>query len=171
MTVSETVPERIVRAVAAVGARPGDHVLEIGCGPGVAVGLLCAAGARVHALDRSATAVARARARNAAHVAAGAAVVDRLALRDLPAAGEPFDAALAVNVNAFWTGPATAELAVLAARLAPGAALHLCYEPPAPDAAQRLARAAGAALAAAGWRCAARTDGPLLHLTGHPPRQ
>jgi precorrin-6B methylase 2 len=69
------VPDRIRRAVAALGTRPGEHVLEIGCGPGVAVSLLCAAGVRVTALDRSPVAVARTRRRNAEHVEGGRAVV------------------------------------------------------------------------------------------------
>ncbi len=160
------VGDRIAQAVAALGARPGEHVLEIGCGPGVAVALLCAAGVRVTALDRSALAVARARRRNAEHVEAGRAVVLCGALADLTADGPLFDAALAVDVNVFWTGPATAELAALRARLRPGAALHLCYEPPTAAGADRAATAARAALEAGGFAVAERRDGPLLHLVG-----
>jgi SAM-dependent methyltransferase len=164
------VPDRIRQAVAALGARPGEHVLEIGCGPGAAVALLCAAGVRVTALDRSAVAVARTRQRNADHVEAGRAVVVCGALADLPADGPLFDAALAVNVNVFWTGPATAELAALRARLRPGAALHLCYEPPTPAGSDRAAAAARSALEAGGFAVAEHRDGPLLHLTGRAGR-
>ena len=160
------VPDRIRRAVAAAAVRPGDRVLEVGAGPGVAAGLLCEAGAVVTAIDRSATAVGRCRARNAAHVAAGRATVERLALRDLPAAGERFDVVLAVDVNVFWTSPATAELAALTARLAPGGVVHLCYGPPSAQVAEA---GATAALTAAGYAVAVRRDGPLLHLTARRP--
>jgi trans-aconitate methyltransferase len=41
---------------------PDDQLLEIGCGPGVAVGLLCErlVGGRIVAIDRSAAAISRA---------------------------------------------------------------------------------------------------------------
>ncbi len=162
------IAERIRRAVDAVAVRPGDRVLEVGCGPGAAVALLCEAGARVTAIDRSPVAVARARRRNAGHIAAGRAAVEQCALADLPPAGEPFDAVLAVNVNVFWTGPATAELAALRGRMRPGAVLHLCYEPPTAEAAGRAAAGVRAALTAAGFTVGQEPAGTLLHLTGRP---
>ena len=87
---------------------PADQVLEIGCGTGVALSLLCEriGGGRVTAIDRSAVMVRRALERNQAHVAAGRARIEQRALEDADFGGARFDRVLAVNVNAFWTRPA-----------------------------------------------------------------
>lgn len=121
------VPERIAWAVEQVGPRPGLRVLEVGYGHGVAVDLLCAAGALVTGVDRSPTMLAAASRRNAAHLAAGTADLRVGTLSELAFTAE-FDAVLTVNVNAFWTGQA--DIAPLLTALAPGGALHVCYEPP-----------------------------------------
>jgi SAM-dependent methyltransferase len=121
------VPERIAWAVGLVGPKPGLRVLEIGYGPGVAVDLMCAAGASVVGVDRSETAWRRASERNAGHGELADLRVGAVA--DLSFVDE-FDAVLAVNVNLFWTGDASAELAVLRTALVPGGVLHVCYEPP-----------------------------------------
>jgi SAM-dependent methyltransferase len=106
-------------------------VLEIGCGTGVAVSLLCdrLVDGRLTAIDRSAAMVAAARRRNRACVAAGRAVIRRLALANAHFASASFDRALAVNVNVFWLSPA-AELAVLRRILRPRGMLCLVYQPP-----------------------------------------
>ncbi|MFC7617164.1 SAM-dependent methyltransferase [Actinokineospora soli] len=119
------VPERVAWAVERVAPRPGMRVLEIGFGRGVAVDLLCRAGAVVTGVDRSARMVEVASRRNAEHVAAGVADLRLGTLADVTGS---FDAVLAVNVNAFWTAPR--DLAPVTAALAPGGVLHLCYEPP-----------------------------------------
>jgi ubiquinone/menaquinone biosynthesis C-methylase UbiE len=64
----EQVPERIRWAVRTMAPGPDDHLLEIGCGPGVAVAHVCQrlAGGQILAIDRSATAIARAARRAAA---------------------------------------------------------------------------------------------------------
>jgi SAM-dependent methyltransferase len=129
---ADAVPERLRWAVEVLAIDPADRVLEIGCGRGVAVSLICARldGGTVTAIDRSATMIDAARQRNAAHVASGRAVLQAVALdaADLPSAR--FDKILAVNVNLFWLGPATRELSLVTRLLAPGGALYLCYEPP-----------------------------------------
>jgi SAM-dependent methyltransferase len=114
-----------------LAAAPTDDVLEIGCGPGHAVALLCGRLTRgtVTAIDRSATQVARARDRNRECVAAGRARIECIALADLEAGRRRFDKIFAVNVNAFWTSPARA-LADVRRLLAPRGTLHLVYEPP-----------------------------------------
>lgn len=126
-----SVPERVAWAVGQVRPRPGMRVLEIGYGHGAAVDLLCSAGALVTGIDRSLRMLAAASRRNAAHLAAGVADLRTGALGRSALDGE-FDAVLAVNVNAFWTGDARTEVAALVAALAPGGALHVCYEPPGP---------------------------------------
>jgi len=134
--------------------RPGDSILEIGCGSGVAARLVCERlgdAGRLLALDRSAVAVRRTGERNAAHVAAGRLEVRRATLADagLPPAG--LDAAFAVDVNVFWTTPATAELAALAAALSPGGAVHLLWGAGGPQPAGRVTGTVAAALGAAGF--------------------
>ncbi len=139
-------PARLIWAVSQLNPRPGDHVLEIGCGTGVAAGLLCQrlTTGRVTAIDRSATMVGAARRRNRGCIAEGRAVIRRLSLADADFQWGSFDRALAVNVNLFWLGPA-AELSVLRRVLRPRGNLCLVYEPPTP------ARAGAVADACAGY--------------------
>ena len=110
--------------------RPGQTILEIGGGNGAAASVLCErmkGRGRLVSIDRSATATRRAGARNAAHVTAGRADFRTVALAAFEPV-EPFDAAVAMNVNAFWTGPADPEWDVLDRALRPsGAGLFLFY--------------------------------------------
>jgi cyclopropane fatty-acyl-phospholipid synthase-like methyltransferase len=131
---SPKVPERIAWAVELLRVQPDDQILELGCGPGVAAALvaeqLAAGDGRLVAIDRSATAVERARARTAPHVAAGRVELRQVDVADFRSEPRQFDTAFAVNLNVFWTSPADAELRVLAAVLRPGGNLHLVYEGP-----------------------------------------
>src|SRR5690606_32093438 len=73
--------------------------------------------------------VARATARNAAHVAAGRLEVvhaDLASFRREPV----FDTVFAVDVNVFWTTAAEAECRALGDLLAPGGVIHLVYADP-----------------------------------------
>jgi SAM-dependent methyltransferase len=161
--VGQGVPERLRWAVGLLDVAPDDRILEIGCGHGVAVSLVCerlaALGGTgsITAIDRSGTAIDRAARRNAGHVAAGRALLrladlaDSADLTGLLATGERFDTAFAVNVNLFWTRPAGAELATIAAMLRPGGVLRLVYEPPDAGRLDRLAGAITAALDAHGF--------------------
>ncbi|MFD3380472.1 MULTISPECIES: SAM-dependent methyltransferase [unclassified Streptomyces] len=131
------VPERIRQAVAALDVRAGDRLLEIGCGGGVAVELVCPllTTGTITAVDRSATATARAVRRNADPIADGRATIATAAFTEsgLTTAGladRRFDKIFAINVNLFWTGPAHAELALAAGLLAPRGALYAFYQPP-----------------------------------------
>jgi SAM-dependent methyltransferase len=137
------VPARVAWAVELLEVGAADAILELGCGPGVAAALVCdrLAGGRLTAVDRSATAVARTRARNAHHVDAGRLEVVHTTVAALDGASPDrasfdrasFDKAFAVDVNLFWTGPADAECAVLARLLRPGGVLHLVYGSPGPS--------------------------------------
>ena len=96
--------DRIRDFVAALPLRPGLRVLEIGCGPGVAARLVAAriAPGMILAIDRSARAVAQAKAASAAEIAAGSMMVRHCAAEDftLDDGEAPFDLAFAMRVGA-----------------------------------------------------------------------
>ncbi|MGW7050759.1 SAM-dependent methyltransferase [Streptomyces sp. NPDC054887] len=130
------VPERLTVAVGLLDLRPDDRVLEIGCGRGVAAGLIAEKlpDGEYVGLDRSDVAVTAAGERNADAVSSGRASFLHTALAD---AGTDtlgrFDKVLAVDVNVFWTGPAVRELDAVARLLRPTGSLVLCYAPPDPE--------------------------------------
>ncbi|GAA3468768.1 class I SAM-dependent methyltransferase [Nonomuraea roseola] len=135
------VPQRLSWAVETLAVAPGDRLLEIGCGPGVAVSLVCdlLTTGTITAVDRSATAVERAGARNARHLESGRARILRASLEELRLDGERFDKVFAVNVNLFWTRDPARELAHISSLLAYGGELSLFYEPPSAERASALA--------------------------------
>lgn len=126
------IPDRVQRAVEVLDIDPAANVLEIGCGPGVAVSLVCEqlTNGRCTALDRSAVAIDRARRRNAANVAAGKAILHQCELKDFDSGGERFDVIFAINVNVFWAGAATAEITAVQSLLTANGVFFLFYERP-----------------------------------------
>jgi ubiquinone/menaquinone biosynthesis C-methylase UbiE len=126
------VPERLRWAVERLAVGPADRLLEIGCGLGVSVSLVCERlrTGRIVAIDRSAKMTAVAARRNADQVAAGKAEFRTLSLAGADFGDERFDKVFAVNVNLFWTRSPATELALIGRLLRPGGALYLCYEPP-----------------------------------------
>jgi hypothetical protein len=84
------------------------------------------------AIDRSATAVHRAATRLRPHLDSGRLTLQQVALADLDVAHGSIDLAFGVNVNVFWTSPATTELSVLRRALVPAGRLLICFGPP-PD--------------------------------------
>jgi SAM-dependent methyltransferase len=168
-----TVPRRLRWAVELLALRPTDRVLEIGCGRGVAAALVCDAltDGRYVGLDRSATAIAAARARIPGHVADGRAVFVHAPLtEDALDAAWRFDTVFAVNVNLFWTGDSASELALIARTLAPEGTLHLCYEPPSPGQLRDLKGRLTRALTAHGFTAESTVDSAsgLLAVSGRP---
>lgn len=127
-------PQHARWAVATLDPGPDDLLLEIGCGSGVAVAMVCErlVGGKVVAIDRSATAISRATKRNAEHVAAGRAVLLTMALEQLRPADvlgrqERFSKVFAMNVNLFWVRSPAKELDLIKRLLAPGGALYVFY--------------------------------------------
>jgi SAM-dependent methyltransferase len=158
---AERVPERVRWAVEQLDLRPGDEVLEIGCGPGVAVSLVCdrLTGGHVVGIDRSATAIRRATARNGEHLAAGTARLLQTELADLELPAGSIDVAVAVNVNLFWVRSPTTELRVVGGLLRDGGRLVLCYEVPDASRTASIAAKVVAALEAGGFSTGV-THGP-----------
>ena len=158
------VPARVEFAVGLLDPAPTERLLEFGCGPGVAAGLICdvLTTGRLDAVDRSTTATARTAARNAGHVTAGRLVVHTASLDELPATIAPgsLDAALGIDVNLFWTGPAERELAVLAAVLRPGGRLLVAYGAPPAGSTRRVTGVIADTLRAHGFTGVAEHDGP-----------
>jgi SAM-dependent methyltransferase len=102
-------------------------VLEVGCGVGFAAAVVCArlTSGRYVGVDRSPTAVRRAAARNPTELASF--VQSDLAGLELDL-DDQFDRVLAIDVNVFWTGAASAELGLLERLLVPDGRLVVAYE-------------------------------------------
>ncbi|GIH20666.1 class I SAM-dependent methyltransferase [Rugosimonospora africana] len=109
---------------------PGDRVLEVGFGPGIAVAELVRNGAgHVYGIDHSGVMLRQASRRNAAAIRAGRVTLINASADRLPAAlAGPFDAILAVNSLGFWPAPVE-RLADLRGRLAPGGRIAIASQP------------------------------------------
>jgi cyclopropane fatty-acyl-phospholipid synthase-like methyltransferase len=126
------IPDRIRWAVETLDVEPGDRLLEIGGGPGIAASLVCERldGGSLLLIDRSATAIERTRRRNPEHVASGRLALETVDVADFDPGIARFDKVFAVNVNVFWTTPATEELARIRRALERDGRLFLFYATP-----------------------------------------
>jgi SAM-dependent methyltransferase len=121
--------ERLRSIVDRLSIRPGERVLEIGCGHGVAATFVCEAGGRLTAIDRSPKMVEAAGRRNAVWVEAGAAEFLVGSFEDVDLGERRFDTIFAVRVGLFHREPARAR--ALAARwLAPGGRIVAAFDEP-----------------------------------------
>jgi ubiquinone/menaquinone biosynthesis C-methylase UbiE len=125
------VSERLRKVVDELNIEPGDRVLEIGCGHGVAAGYVCERleGGRLTAVDRSPKMIEAARRRNAEHVAAGRAEFFVSKLEDLALGERRFDKVFAVRVGLFHREPERAS-ALVEPWLAPGGTITSVFDPP-----------------------------------------
>jgi tRNA A58 N-methylase Trm61 len=151
--VSGKIPERIRWAVETLDITGSERVLEIGGGPGVAASIICERleTGSMHLIDRSGTAAERARRHNVEHVAAGRLTLETVDLRDFETGGRRFDKVFAVNVNVFWTTPATEELARVSEALTRRGTLFLFYETPIAERGRGAAAGVAEALRANGF--------------------
>ena len=121
--------ERFVWAVDTLEVRPADHLLEVGCGHGVAVSLVCErlTTGTITAIDRSPKMIEMATRRNREHVDAGRAVLEATALEDANLGDRHFDKVFAFNVAPFWLQPEVA-LGAVRQRVARDGAVYIFWD-------------------------------------------
>ena len=146
---------RSLWTVERLGIAPGDRVLEIGCGPGVALAAAAARGARtVVGLDHAPVMIAQAGRRNRRAIAAGQIELVCGGVAALSNLGAPFDKIYSVNVVQF-IGDKEAFVRDLAAALRPGGLAATTYQPrhrnPTRADARAMADTVAAHMAAAGF--------------------
>ena len=169
----EKIPQRLRWAVERLRLSGDEAILEIGCGRGVAVSLICPLlrSGMIAAIDRSATAIEAAAERNAAFVAEGKASFHQAAIEDFEGKPGAFDIVFAVNVNLFWL-EAERGLASVRRLLAKGGKLFLFYEPPSPAQRDKVARQLAERLSANGFEIVAHEADSgaagLLGVTARP---
>jgi cyclopropane fatty-acyl-phospholipid synthase-like methyltransferase len=121
--------ERFVWAVDTLDVRPADHVLEVGCGHGVAVSLVCErlTTGTITAIDRSSKMIEMAARRNREHVEAGRAVLEAVGVEEVNLGDRRFDKVFAFNVAPFWLQP-KAALGTVREHLARNGAVYLFWD-------------------------------------------
>jgi len=115
--------------------QPTDRVIELGCGPGVAIAALAARAIRglVVGVDHSQVMIRQASRRNRATIRAGRVRLIHAPVESLSLSDGPFDAALAVNTVGMWPDP-IARLRELTRLLRPGGRIALVSQPRCPGA-------------------------------------
>src|SRR3954452_22513989 len=85
--------ERFLWAVDTLEVRPADRLLEVGCGHGIAVALVCErlTTGTITAIDRSAKMIEMATRRNREHLDAGRAALEAIALEHADLDDRRFD--------------------------------------------------------------------------------
>src|SRR3954453_12316412 len=105
---------RFVWAVDTLEVRPADRLLEVGCGHGVAISLVCErlTTGTITAIDRSPKMIELAARRNRRHVDAGRAVLEAIALEDADLGDRRFEgvrlqrrSVLAASGGGVWCRP------------------------------------------------------------------
>ncbi len=117
-------------SVGLLDVQPGERVLEVGFGPGVAIELLAvqAAHGLVAGVDFSPAMLSLARRRNAQAIKAGRVDLRYGEVAELPFADACFDKALSIHTLYFWSDPRH-PLSELRRVLKPGGLLALTFLP------------------------------------------
>ncbi|MBI4913220.1 MAG: class I SAM-dependent methyltransferase [Acidobacteria bacterium] len=136
--------ERSRLGASALGVLPGERVLEIGFGPGLAIReiLRLEEKCRVVGIDRSPLMLAQAKRLNWNAVSAGQVELLRAEAEALPDFSHPFDKVLAINVFMFWKDPGTV-LRGIRRVMSPGGSLVLVVQPRSARAGETETREAG----------------------------
>jgi cyclopropane fatty-acyl-phospholipid synthase-like methyltransferase len=145
--------ERLVWAVDTLEVKPNDQLLEIGCGHGVAVSLVCEKlkDGHITAIDRSAKMIAMAKKRNAEHIAVGKASFQTVALDKAKFGDTQFDKIFAIRIGGLVRAGAERELEVVRTHLAPKGIFYLVYDPFKPGQVQEVIETAARGLEAHGF--------------------
>ena len=135
-------------AVQLLDVQPTDRVIELGCGPGVAIAALATRAVRglVVGVDHSQVMIGQAGRRNRAAIRAGRVRLIHTPVESLSVSDGPFNAALAVNTVGMWPDP-TARLRELARLMRPGGRIALVSQPRCPGATATTSAAAANELA------------------------
>jgi SAM-dependent methyltransferase len=144
--------DRLAWAVEVLDVGPDDRILEVGCGHGVAVSLVCERldRGRITAIDRSPRMIEMARKRNRAHGDKARFIASSLEKAEL--GDEVYDKVFTVHVAALHR-PGRA-LDVVRQRLVPGGRLYIFVQAPGwktPAQAEDFGAELGGVLAAAGF--------------------
>ena len=121
--------ERLAAVVEALGLRPGEQVLEVGCGHGVAATLALEKGVTFVGVDRSPKMIQAAVKRNRAWVDADKAEFIACELEDLDLGVRRFDVVFASRVGLLHREPERGRR-LLSRWLAPHGRLHVFYDKP-----------------------------------------
>ena len=124
-------PERYRWAVDLLDVRLDDRLLEIGCGRGHAIGLVCdrLTSGRLTAIDRSEKMVDAARRANKRHIDSGKVEILHQDLLDSALPPASFNKIFLFNINAFWMDP-VAELAEVKRLLKSDGEFFIFHQPP-----------------------------------------
>ncbi len=130
--------------------QPMDRVLELGCGPGVALELLSQRAHRgfVAGIDHSTVVVDQAQRRNARAIREGRVYVLQDSVEQLCSSAQPapFDKIIAINTHMFWPNPQTA-LRQLSSLLKANGTIAIAQQPRDRHASDAAAQRAGAEMA------------------------
>jgi protein-L-isoaspartate O-methyltransferase len=122
--------ERNAWAVTLLELQPTDRVLEIGCGPGVALALMSklVTSGQVVGIDHSEVMVQQAKKRNTTAIEQGRVQLRLASVFDLPPGHDRYDKCLMVNVFHYWDSP-DEVLRRVQWQMNPGGKIVIAFQP------------------------------------------